>query len=181
MKKLNYKDQLLHPNWQRKRLEMLEDANWECAVCFCKDETLHVHHRRYLRGHMVWEYENADLMVLCSACHEKEHMGIALLDELLARNLCQGSIVRDVVALVAAEMFMSHEIDDDLARRCFDYVDANRFVALAAIMKAELLSDKKQIAKILRDAHTNFCLGPQTFEKRVAGVLAVLEDGEQDA
>lgn len=57
MLKMAYRDQLLHPNWQRKRLEMLEAAGWECTSCGGAEKTLHVHHKRYVKGRMAWEYE----------------------------------------------------------------------------------------------------------------------------
>lgn len=72
-KQLSYADQLKHPNWQRKRLEMLEAAKWECTKCGDKETTLHVHHRKYVKGRMAWEYEARELAVLCENCHEDEH------------------------------------------------------------------------------------------------------------
>jgi hypothetical protein len=81
MTKLTYGEQLRHPNWQRKRLEMLEAADWQCENCGEKEITLHVHHKRYIKGRMAWEYEAAELAVLCDPCHEDEHH---LTDELKA-------------------------------------------------------------------------------------------------
>jgi hypothetical protein len=71
--KLTYAEQLKHPNWQRKRLEMLEAAGWTCSKCGDKEKTLHVHHKQYVKGRKVWEYERHDLAVLCEDCHEAEH------------------------------------------------------------------------------------------------------------
>ncbi len=73
MMKMAYRDQLLHPNWQRKRLEMLEAAGWECASCGGAERTLHVHHKRYVKGRMAWEYEADELEVLCESCHKEAH------------------------------------------------------------------------------------------------------------
>jgi hypothetical protein len=41
----SYYDLLKHPEWQKKRLKVLEAAEFECATCGSKDKTLHVHHR----------------------------------------------------------------------------------------------------------------------------------------
>ena len=72
-KKLSVYEQIKHPMWQKKRLEILEKKGWKCSMCGETDETLHVHHKRYLKGRMYWEYEDQDLQVLCSLCHESVH------------------------------------------------------------------------------------------------------------
>jgi hypothetical protein len=82
--KLTYAEQLKHPNWQRKRLEMLDGAGWECENCGSKDTTLHVHHKQYFKGRMAWEYEGAELEVLCEDCHEGEHKDGEVLKQILA-------------------------------------------------------------------------------------------------
>lgn len=79
--KLTYAQQLKHPNWQKKRLEVLESAGWACEQCMTKDVTLHVHHKQYFKGRMAWEYERSELAVLCEECHEEEH---TMSDELKA-------------------------------------------------------------------------------------------------
>lgn len=68
-----YKELLQLPQWQKKRLEVLEAAGWKCSECGAEDRQLQVHHRRYIAGAKPWEYENADLAVLCDRCHEAEH------------------------------------------------------------------------------------------------------------
>jgi hypothetical protein len=81
MSKLTYAQQLAHPNWQRRRLHMLETAGWACTVCGSATETLHVHHRQYFKGRMAWEYTDVELQVICAACHKTAH---ALDDDLKA-------------------------------------------------------------------------------------------------
>ncbi len=81
---MTYKEQLLHPSWQRKRLEMLEAANWECSECGGKEKTLHVHHKQYIKGRMAWEYEATQLAVLCEDCHSEEHKSSTGIKELLS-------------------------------------------------------------------------------------------------
>lgn len=76
MKDLTYSEQLRHPNWQRKRLECLEYASWECQQCGEKEKQLQVHHRQYFKGRMAWEYETLELMVVCDDCHVGEHKSI---------------------------------------------------------------------------------------------------------
>lgn len=83
MAKMTYSEQLRHPNWQRKRLEVMKVAGFECENCGDKDSTLNVHHRRYVKGRMAWEYEGPDLVCLCEECHKEEHEHRELLDLLL--------------------------------------------------------------------------------------------------
>lgn len=85
MAAMTYAEQLRHPNWQRRRLEILSAAGWQCTCCYAQDKPLHVHHRRYIRGRMAWDYEDADLQALCDDCHLEQHERRADLDALLAR------------------------------------------------------------------------------------------------
>lgn len=76
MKKKNYSDKLKNPNWQKKRLEVLNLRGFKCELCGCETKELHVHHRFYLKGRDIWEYDNDVFQVLCCDCHEKEHSKI---------------------------------------------------------------------------------------------------------
>ena len=73
MAKQTYYDLLRHPNWQRKRLEILERADFTCEQCGDTEKTLNVHHKRYRKGAKPWEYENHELSSLCEDCHQREH------------------------------------------------------------------------------------------------------------
>ncbi len=70
---VRYKDQLKHPRWQRRRLEILERDGFACVRCKNTEQQLQVHHKRYVPGKMAWEHADADLETLCSDCHEAEH------------------------------------------------------------------------------------------------------------
>lgn len=86
MTKLTYAEQLKHPNWQRKRLEALNAAEFECTNCGNKEKTLHVHHKKYVRGRSAWEYDLHELQVLCEDCHEATHEVKGKLAEVLGRK-----------------------------------------------------------------------------------------------
>lgn len=73
MTKLTYREQLRHPNWQRKRLEIMERDEFKCRMCGDNETTLNVHHKHYHKGHMPWEYEEWELVTLCEPCHENMH------------------------------------------------------------------------------------------------------------
>lgn len=68
-----YSELLKDPRWQRKRLEVMQAANFACEKCECKTVTLHVHHTVYRRGLMPWEYQRSELCCLCKDCHAATH------------------------------------------------------------------------------------------------------------
>ena len=70
---MDYKEQIKHPKWQKKRLEILEENNWTCAACGNTDAQLHVHHTRYEKNKMIWDYSNYKLMAVCNECHKEIH------------------------------------------------------------------------------------------------------------
>lgn len=68
---LSYKQQLLDPRWQRRRLEFCQLKNWRCEDCDSTIKTLEVHHCIYLRGTMLWNYPDHLLRLCCCDCHEE--------------------------------------------------------------------------------------------------------------
>ena len=114
MKKMSYAEQLRHPNWQRKRLQMLEGANWTCQMCGAKEDTLHVHHKQYFKGRMAWEYAPAELLVLCETCHQYEHDLDDALKLLLARAEYPTPLTPVGVGLMAGYIHGSGRLDVDL-------------------------------------------------------------------
>lgn len=82
----SFAEQYRHPQWQRRRLERLQAADYSCERCGDTETTLHVHHKRYVKGRMVWEYADDELGVLCEPCHEEEHRIDAELRELIEKT-----------------------------------------------------------------------------------------------
>lgn len=68
--KNTYYELLKHPEWQKKRLKIMELSNFECENCGIKDQTLHVHHSYYEKGLKPWEYPDESLRCLCDECHK---------------------------------------------------------------------------------------------------------------
>lgn len=66
-----YKDLLLDPRWQRKRLEIFNRDQFTCRYCKNSEQQLHVHHILY-ESDLPWETQDKYLITLCSDCHEKE-------------------------------------------------------------------------------------------------------------
>ena len=97
--------QYKNPLWQKKRLEAMDDAGFECQNCGSQEKQLHVHHRRYVKGRKVWEYDNTELDVLCDACHEKTHKNKEQLHKLLA----EWPDTESIIALVSGFIDANYE------------------------------------------------------------------------
>lgn len=93
---MGYADLLRDPRWQKRRLEILEQASFTCQDCGAKDKELHVHHLVYRKGWKPWEYPDDVLLVLCKDCHAE--IG-RLADELLFR--CRNAaLLRSLLSVV---------------------------------------------------------------------------------
>lgn len=68
-----FTDQYKHPNWQKKRLEILERDEFTCRDCGDTESTLHVHHIMYIYGRDIWDYDNAFYITVCDSCHKYIH------------------------------------------------------------------------------------------------------------
>lgn len=65
---MNYIEQLKHPFWQKKRLEIFNRDNFTCQKCNATDKELQVHHLSYSK--LAWEVSNDQLITLCFQCHK---------------------------------------------------------------------------------------------------------------
>lgn len=70
---MTYQEQIKHPEWQKKRLEVLEANSFTCEDCGATEKQLHVHHPYYKKFALIWEYDVSELMCLCNECHENYH------------------------------------------------------------------------------------------------------------
>lgn len=64
-----YREKLLDPRWQRRRLEVLSAADFTCRDCGSTTNTLHVHHLYYIADSEPWDYPDELLRCLCDQCH----------------------------------------------------------------------------------------------------------------
>ncbi len=71
--KINYKEELKSPEWQRKSCNHKYLDNYTCQICGRRDKVVHVHHHFYIEGRHIWEYPDETLITLCEDCHAKEH------------------------------------------------------------------------------------------------------------
>jgi len=70
---MTYADKLKDPRWQKKRLQIMDRDGFQCQMCFDREETLTVHHKKYIYGKEPWEYDGKYLITLCEDCHESVH------------------------------------------------------------------------------------------------------------
>ena len=70
---MEFKEQIKHPKWQKKRLDILERDEYICQNCHVDDETLHVHHFTYKSNTNLWDYDNNNLITFCERCHKDWH------------------------------------------------------------------------------------------------------------
>ena len=85
MAESSYYEQLKHPKWQKKRLQVLERAGFECEYCGASERQLHVHHSYYEKGLAPWDYPDASLHCLCEECHKGAQDRSAILQRCIGR------------------------------------------------------------------------------------------------
>jgi len=54
------------------RLQILSRDEFSCTKCGDDSNTLHVHHRYYIRNKDPWDYPEQILITLCENCHKNE-------------------------------------------------------------------------------------------------------------
>jgi 5-methylcytosine-specific restriction endonuclease McrA len=87
---LSYKEQIKHPNWQRKRLHIFQRDNFACTVCGNTEHQLQVHHLYYLPETLIWEYDDECYKTVCPKCHNLLNKEMPKLAGLLAWELLIG-------------------------------------------------------------------------------------------
>lgn len=168
MAKMSYSEQLRHPNWQRRRLEVMEEAGFECENCGDKETTLNVHHRLYVKGRMVWEYGNDELACLCEHCHRQEHGDREQLDALLAA--AGVGMTRIATGLLAG--YLSTQLYDVEDADALERQSPLEFIAgsLAAIFSYRL---DKRVVQAIALAREGTILNPaeEGFVKRLSSAV----------
>lgn len=103
MKKSDYSQKLLDPRWQKKRLEILDRDSFTCQLCGDNKNTLHVHHKIYMKDTEVWDYRDELLITLCANCHNGQKDIKAEMEELLLSTLySKGIMHEDLLELACA-------------------------------------------------------------------------------
>ncbi len=69
---LSYENQLKTKEWKDKRVHIFKLKGHKCSICGVS-HNLQIHHLRYISGHLAWEYDDKDLIVVCKQCHQRIH------------------------------------------------------------------------------------------------------------
>jgi hypothetical protein len=147
MAKPTYYELLKHPNWQRKRLEVMERAGFRCEECDGDGTTLNVHHSYYEKGCDPWDYPTESLHCLCEACHKEA-------DEV------RRSIQRQIGKLSLAGM-----------RELFGYACG---LSMIANQEVECVIDDADKAQGLCSAYAFSGTGSKVFKKRLDYLISGL-------
>lgn len=112
--KTNYQRKLAHPDWQKKRLEILQRDNFTCNRCDSKDKELHVHHIYYLQGIKPENYPDNAYLTLCYNCHQIEEGKLNELDKTAVSRLrkCLGDSFTIDYLIQQIEKFCSNFSED---------------------------------------------------------------------
>jgi hypothetical protein len=134
----SYWEQLKHPMWQKKRLEILQRFEFCCQKCYDTESTLHVHHKRYLKGRAPWEYDDDNFTVLCETCHEDVTSENERIKAAVAR--CEPDFLHDLACLIELAVADGIGIDSfELHGICAGYVAASgdpKLTGVAAVARA---------------------------------------------
>lgn len=118
---MSYADKLKHPNWQRKRLEILSANEFTCELCQDNQSTLHVHHRYYKKNKELWDYPNSALMCLCESCHDFETKNRGLLEKTLAEIMRRVFVCSDLDNIITgienSNLAFPPEVYSDMIKR----------------------------------------------------------------
>lgn len=102
MTKMTYSEQLRHPKWQKRRLEIMQRDEFTCQLCYDQESPLHVHHKHYSKGKSAWEYDDDALVTVCEACHDVLHEQGERVKQVMAKLRVDGPCcIDEAIGLVA--------------------------------------------------------------------------------
>lgn len=132
-----YKD----PRWQKKRLEVLDSAEWVCQSCYGDSETLHVHHKKYFKNRDPWDYDLDQLMSLCETCHKEQHSDVDLFDNAASRLPIDGPCNKDFWGyMLAGSLGLDIELSTPFAEEAYN-LGASADLIFAKMLRNRLEKD----------------------------------------
>lgn len=150
---MTYSDKLKDPRWQKKRLEMFDQFEWQCCNCKSKVNELHLHHKFYLPNRDPWDYEDHYFSVLCSSCHIKEHKKknplYELIDSVLFNQLSDFDIYSELLSSVveiAMNKFIKEEKEEAEANRMVK-IEKNKNRPTTGLLSIDLTKVKRPSLK----------------------------------
>lgn len=157
---MTYEEQLKHPLWQKKRLEIMNRDMFMCLSCKSTQKTLHVHHKWYKNGKMAWEYPDTCYKTLCEDCHRQEESCLLDLKKELFLDLRQSGLDANMMCGLKMAFRYAHNpsdlkfnkmvnmlnklssiSDEDFERFCLDIMSLDRAKAQNKIKKVLTIDD----------------------------------------
>lgn len=89
---MTYKEQLNHPEWDRKRSHVWTRDNFTCRVCGDTENKHDVHHLYYLPNTLLWDYDNEALITVCKKHHEQLTKELPKLAGIIAFKILAGNL-----------------------------------------------------------------------------------------
>jgi len=138
MKKETKKSVFLDPQWQKKRLEIMQRDGFACKLCDNKERTLNVHHTYYddNKRDTPWDYPDRCLITICDVCHEREHEELRNSEKELLQAFKKQGLTADYLSDYAA--VIEEEADFNMTQ-----IETERAIVF-------FLSDKKMQIEALR-------------------------------
>ena len=68
----HYEHLLKDERWKLFRLRVMSERGCSCEYCG-STETIQIHHTKYVKGRLPWEYDIKDMRVVCKKCHQRIH------------------------------------------------------------------------------------------------------------
>lgn len=109
-----YEQKLLHPNWQKKKGEILKRDNYKCRSCSATDITLHAHHIFYIEGTDPWDYKDDALITYCEVCHNTQHLIGNTLQSYLLDLIKENPLMIHMVAQLCVLAERADDFEDKL-------------------------------------------------------------------
>jgi 5-methylcytosine-specific restriction endonuclease McrA len=133
---MTYAEKLRDPRWQRRRLEIMQRADFRCERCTDATSTLNVHHQTYRSGASPWDYADEDLECLCEHCHRAEHSIEITPDRLLKQIYMPAEAMNE--KQIRRELFWAAAVRIDEARRLRNREILRRLSILKAMNRNSL-------------------------------------------
>lgn len=172
-------EQYRRPEWQKRRLEVMEKAKFACQDCGSAEKTLNVHHAFYSKGRKPWEYPDTALRCLCENCHELRHNWMEVVRHMMG-NLHPDFVVQVqgyIEAILLSQGVIKHIQLGQEYRSARGVADALSLISPDApllLMRAE-----DENGRLTSDGIDQVQLEEDKFRERLAiGIVADLQQQE---